>query len=121
MNSSKANPSTAQPQRNYSLLAIPAVYTLAFPPHLFEFAVAMRASNYSYTNILPRTNVDSSFLKDKMSKGAWESIVKARGAHMNALEGFPLFAGAMVLVTTPVMADVLTDSIDCGQLCETPS
>lgn len=67
---------------------------LAFPPYLYQFARGMTASNFTATNIIPRTNLES--LKGKMDSKTWQSLARARGAHLNALEGFPLFAAAMV-------------------------
>ena len=81
---------------NWSLHAVAGAYALAFPPHLYGFAKAMVASNYSYTNVTPRTNIDSAALKSKVDGNTWQKLVKARGCHVNALEGFPLFAAAMV-------------------------
>lgn len=80
--------------KNYSLLAIPTAYALAFPPYLYQFVRSMTASSYTTTNIIPRTNLD--VLKSKIPDSTWQSLVRARGAHLNAFEGFPLFAGAMV-------------------------
>lgn len=42
----------------------------------------------------PRTNMDA--LKGKVPASVWNQCYRARCAHMNALEGFPLFAAAMV-------------------------
>ena len=80
--------------KNWSFLSIPAAYALAYPPHLYFFARAMIASNYTYRNALPRMNLE--FLKGKVPELTWNSLVRARGAHLNALEGFPLFASAIV-------------------------
>ena len=85
---------TVQGARNWSLLAIPAAYGLVFPPHLYFFARGILASNYAYRNALPRNNLE--YLKDKLPAATWSSLSRARGAHLNALEGFPLFASAMV-------------------------
>lgn len=86
--------STSNAPYNWSLHAIPAAYMLAFPPYLYQFARGMTASNYSATNIVPRTNLES--LKSKVDSNTWQKLARARGAHLNALEGFPLFAAAMV-------------------------
>jgi len=88
------NTSSTRPQPNYSLLSLPLTYALAFPPYLYQFGRGMTASSYAATNVLPRTNLE--LLRDKIPEGTWQSLVRARGAHLNALEGFPLFAGAMV-------------------------
>jgi hypothetical protein len=54
----------------------------------------MTASNYAATNLTPRTNVER--VKDKVDSRTYDLIVRSRSAHFNALEGFPLFAAAMV-------------------------
>jgi uncharacterized MAPEG superfamily protein len=82
------------PPHNYSLHAIPIAYALAFPPALYQFTKGMLASNYAATNIIPRTNIET--LKSKVPADTWQKLVRARGCHLNALEGFPLFAAAMV-------------------------
>jgi uncharacterized MAPEG superfamily protein len=79
---------------NWSIHAIPAAYMLAFPPYLYQFARGMTASNYTATNIVPRTNLEA--LKSKLDSRTWQKLARARGVHLNALEGFPLFAAAMV-------------------------
>ena len=42
----------------------------------------------------PRTNLDA--WKGKLSTEVWNQLARARGAHINSLEVFPLFAAAMV-------------------------
>lgn len=79
---------------NYSIHSIPAAYMLAFPPYMYQFARGMVASNYATTNIVPRTNLEA--LRGKVDTKTWQTLACARGAHLNALEGFPLFAAAMV-------------------------
>ena len=82
---------------NYSFHAIAGAYALAFPPVMWQFAKGMTASNYQATNLVPRTNLD--ILKSKVDSNTWQKLVRARGAHLNALEGFPLFAAAMVCLS----------------------
>lgn len=84
---------------NYSFHAIAGVYALAFPPYVWQFVKGMTASNYQATNLAPRTNLE--ILKSKVDSNTWQKLVKARGAHLNALEGFPLFAAAMVCSQLP--------------------
>lgn len=88
-----SSPSTSHP-KNHSLLSIPAAYALAYPPYMYQFYRGMSASNYTATNIAPRTNLE--ILRGKIPTSTYNSLVRARGAHLNALEGFPLFAAAMV-------------------------
>ena len=91
-----ATSGTASPS-NWSFHAIAGAYALAFPPFLYQFAKGMTASGYSATNIIPRTNLET--LKPKLDSNTWQKLVRARGAHLNALEGFPLFAAAMACLS----------------------
>lgn len=84
----------AQPVKNWSILSIPASYGLALLPHYYFFGRAMLASKFAYTNALPRANLET--LKSKLPEATWKSLVRARGAHLNGLESFPIFASAIV-------------------------
>ncbi|KAJ6000234.1 hypothetical protein N7481_000643 [Penicillium waksmanii] len=46
------------------------------------------------SNILPRENLTN--LKGKISTQVWDKLARARGAHLNAMEGLPMFAAAML-------------------------
>jgi uncharacterized MAPEG superfamily protein len=35
-------------------------------------------------------------LKGRISSQVWDKLARARGAHLNAMEGIPMFAAAMV-------------------------
>lgn len=43
---------------------------------------------------MPRTNLDT--WKGKLPTELWNHLARARGAHLNSMEVFPLFAAAMV-------------------------
>ncbi len=78
----------------FALHSIPLSYALAYPPHLYFFTKFMKASNYAYTNMVPRANLER--LGPSLPKETADMLWRARGCHLNALEGFPLFAAAMV-------------------------
>jgi hypothetical protein len=61
---------------------------------MYHYFKAMTASNYAATNLTPRTNLER--VKNKVDSRTYEKLVRSRSAHFNALEGFPLFAAAMV-------------------------
>ncbi|KAJ5763306.1 hypothetical protein N7533_001987 [Penicillium manginii] len=46
------------------------------------------------SNILPRENLTN--LKGKIPTQVWDKLARARGAHLNAMEGLPMFAVAML-------------------------
>lgn len=79
----------------------------------------MTTSSYTATNVLPRTNLE--LLRNKIPEATWQSLVRARGAHLNALEGFPLFAGAMVRYCSieifACLCFVLLEGADGGIAC----
>ena len=54
----------------------------------------MGASKFTASNLVPRPNLER--LADTLPKPTMDVLWKARGCHLNALEGFPLFAAAMV-------------------------
>jgi uncharacterized MAPEG superfamily protein len=80
--------------RNFAFPSIAAAWALNLVPHGYYFVKMMSASNYSATNITPRTNLD--ILKARLPAATWNTLARARGAHLNAIEGFPLFAACMV-------------------------
>ena len=86
--------STMTEPRNLAFPSIAAAWALNLVPHGYYFVKMMSASNYSATNVTPRTNLDT--LKTRLPAATWNTLARARGAHLNAIEGFPLFAACMV-------------------------
>lgn len=109
---------------NYSIQAIPAAFLFAIIPHGYGMArlmyetknqnsTAMYANQSRQTSIYfsiqspnllthntrPRTNLET--WKSKLPTATWNHLARARGAHLNSLEVFPLFAAAMVRLQTP--------------------
>ena len=80
--------------RNLAFPSIAAAWALNLIPHGYYFVKMMSASNYSATNVTPRTNLDT--LKTRLPAATWNTLARARGAHLNTIEGFPLFAACMV-------------------------
>lgn len=80
--------------KNLALPSIAAAWALNLAPHGYYFVKMMSASNWTATNVTPRTNLDT--LKTRLPAATWSTLARARGAHMNAIEGFPLFAACMV-------------------------
>ncbi|ODQ51468.1 hypothetical protein SAICODRAFT_95668 [Saitoella complicata NRRL Y-17804] len=79
---------------NNSLYALPASYIVATLPHIFSAYTLNKASGGKFTNVHPRTNLEN--LKDKVSHDVYTKAVRAEAAHKNNLEGFPLFATALL-------------------------
>jgi uncharacterized MAPEG superfamily protein len=61
----------------------------------------MKASDFAASNVTPRANLE--LLGPSLPKATTDMLWRARGCHLNALEGFPLFAAAMVRPRTEYM------------------
>ncbi|KAH0839126.1 hypothetical protein AYO21_04720 [Fonsecaea monophora] len=81
----------------FALHSVPMAYMLSVPPHLYLFSKLMKASGYAYSNLVPRAQLAT--LAPTLPKATADVLWRARGCHLNALEGFPLFAAAMIAGT----------------------
>jgi uncharacterized MAPEG superfamily protein len=86
--------STTSTPYNYSIQAIPAAFLFAIIPHGYGMARLMYETKNQSSKAMPRTNLDT--WKSKLPAATWNHLARARGAHLNSLEVFPLFAAAMV-------------------------
>ena len=86
--------STIPPTYNYSYHAIPAAFLFGFIPHGYGLTRLMIATKNKMSIAMPRTNLDT--WKGKLPTDLWNHLARARGAHLNSMEVFPLFAAAMV-------------------------
>jgi uncharacterized MAPEG superfamily protein len=86
--------STTPTPYNYSLQAIPAAFIFALTPHIYSQARLIYATKNQMSKATPRANLET--WKNKLPAATWDHLVRARGAHLNSLEVFPLFAAAMV-------------------------
>ncbi|EAW11084.1 uncharacterized protein ACLA_067200 [Aspergillus clavatus NRRL 1] len=79
---------------NYSLHSIAAAYAVGLFPQAYYYAKMMANAKEHVTNVLPRENLAN--LKGKIPVQVWQKLVKAHCAHLNAMEGLPIFAAAML-------------------------
>ncbi|KAJ5177065.1 uncharacterized protein N7482_002942 [Penicillium canariense] len=79
---------------NYSIHSIIAAYGLGIAPHGYYLVKMMANSKGQSSNILPRENLSN--LKGCIPGQVWDKLARARGAHLNAMEGVPMFAAAML-------------------------
>ncbi|KAA8646455.1 hypothetical protein EYZ11_000273 [Aspergillus tanneri] len=79
---------------NYSIPSILAAYGLGLAPHGYYLVKMMSNAKGQSSNILPRENLST--LKGKIHAQVWDKLARARGAHLNAMEGLPMFAAAMI-------------------------
>ncbi|KAK6439804.1 hypothetical protein LTR95_003981 [Oleoguttula sp. CCFEE 5521] len=86
--------STLPSPYNWSLQAIPAAFIFGIVPHGYYLTRLMVATRNQMSNAMPRTNLDT--WKSKLPAATWNQLTRARGAHINSMEVFPLFAAAMV-------------------------
>ncbi|OAX78722.1 hypothetical protein ACJ72_06967 [Emergomyces africanus] len=81
-----------QSTNNWSFHSIAGAYMLGLVPH--GYYVLKLASIGQISNVLPRDHFSS--LKGRLPAETWNKLCRAHSAHLNALEGLPLFAAAMV-------------------------
>jgi uncharacterized MAPEG superfamily protein len=93
--------STTPTPYNYSLQAIPAAFIFALTPHIYSQARLIYETKNQMSKAAPRTNLET--WKSKLPAATWDHLVRARGAHLNSLEVFPLFAAAMVRLDESVV------------------
>jgi uncharacterized MAPEG superfamily protein len=93
--------STTPTPYNYSLQAIPAAFIFALTPHIYSQARLIYETKNQMSKAAPRTNLET--WKSKLPAANWDHLVRARGAHLNSLEVFPLFAAAMVRLDESVV------------------
>ncbi|KAF9888137.1 hypothetical protein FE257_009273 [Aspergillus nanangensis] len=79
---------------NYSIHSIAAAYGLGLIPHGYYYVKMMANAKGAASNLVPRENMTN--LKSQLPAQVWNKLAKARGAHLNAMEGLPLFAVAML-------------------------
>lgn len=85
---------TSDQQPNTSLQTIPLAFGLALTPHLYSNVHLMLATQNTQSVAMPRTNLEA--FKASLPKDLWNHLARARGAHLNSLEVFPLYAAAIV-------------------------
>jgi hypothetical protein len=88
------SPTAQSTTHNYSLHSIPAAFLFAIIPHGYGMARLMYETSNKSSTAMPRTNLDT--WKSKLPTATWNHLARARGAHLNSLEVFPLFAAAVV-------------------------
>lgn len=99
---------------NWSLKAIPTAFALGLVPHSYYLVRLMAATKGQMSTAMydvpsthqsnerpqltsatrPRTNLDT--WRSKLPSDLFNHLVRARGAHLNSMEVFPLFAAAIV-------------------------
>ncbi|KIX99749.1 uncharacterized protein Z520_04385 [Fonsecaea multimorphosa CBS 102226] len=82
----------------FAFHSMPLAYMLSVPPHAYLFSKLMTASGYAYSNLVPRAQLAT--LAPTLPKATADMLWRARGCHLNALEGFPLFAAAVLAGTS---------------------
>ncbi|KAK3678528.1 hypothetical protein LTR78_001826 [Recurvomyces mirabilis] len=85
---------TTSPAANWSYHSIPYAFALGLAPHLYYTSRMMVASKGKMSMADPRTNLQA--WKGKMPEILWHHLSRARGAHLNSMEIFPLYAAAVV-------------------------
>ncbi|KAK0899967.1 hypothetical protein LTR91_018872 [Friedmanniomyces endolithicus] len=79
---------------NWSIQSIPMAFGLGLVPHLYFTGRLTLATKGKNSTAMPRTNLET--WKGKLPEALWCQLARARGAHLNSLEVFPLFAAAVL-------------------------
>ncbi|KAK4580101.1 hypothetical protein LTR86_000303 [Recurvomyces mirabilis] len=85
---------TTSPAANWSYHSIPYAFALGLAPHLYYTSRMMLATKGKMSMADPRTNLQA--WKGKMPEMLWHHLSRARGAHLNSMEIFPLYAAAVL-------------------------
>ncbi|MCJ1331395.1 hypothetical protein MMC10_008085 [Thelotrema lepadinum] len=82
---------------NFSILAIPAYYAIVMTCHVYATFLLVKADKERnvYDNRNPRAATPES-LRKVMGPPAYDRYSKAKSAHTNGHENFPLFVAAML-------------------------
>ncbi|KAI5356913.1 putative membrane associated eicosanoid/glutathione metabolism-like domain superfamily [Septoria linicola] len=84
-----------------SLHSIPLAFGLALTPHLYGLTRLMIATRNTMSIAMPRTNLEH--FKTTLPKDLWNHLARARGAHLNSLEG-RVYMGLYLGVKNDVLA-----------------
>ncbi|MCJ1447557.1 MAG: hypothetical protein MMC23_008068 [Stictis urceolatum] len=80
---------------DYALLALPAFYVMALFPHFYSHSIVAASNNpKAYSNVAPRDCGDN--IKKALSQPDHAKYLRARAAHANGIENFPIFAAAVL-------------------------
>ncbi|CAK1360683.1 uncharacterized protein RHO25_003973 [Cercospora beticola] len=90
MSSTSTTPTTS----SSTLHSIPLAFGLALVPHAYGLTRLMIATRNTQSNAMPRTSLET--FKTSLPKDLYHHLVRARGAHLNSLEVFPLYAAAVL-------------------------
>ena len=82
---------------NYSTLALPLYYGLCLVPHFYAVQIADQGDLTNHDNRNPRSPEHKDRLKQRLDPATYARYERAVSAHHNSLEGFPLFAAAVIL------------------------
>ena len=81
---------------NYSFYAIPIFYILVLAPSWYGTTLVLRANNGKFDIANPRGDKYSTYLKKTVPSDTYTCYERARAAHQNGWENFPLFASAVI-------------------------
>jgi len=82
---------------NIALLSLPAYYVLVFFPHAYAMNILTAADKTAYKNGNPRSHSAHGVIQKTLSPPQLARYERAKAAHTNGHESFPLFATAIVV------------------------
>lgn len=88
--------SSIVPAANYSFYAIPAFYVLIMAPQFYAAMIIRKPTDGKFDNANPRGEHYIQFLKKSLPRDTLGKYERARAAHSNGFESFPLFVAAVI-------------------------
>ena len=82
---------------NYSVFAIPAYLAITIIPHGYGQTIIKNANNQHWDSANPRSTAWNDTVKKAVPASTFARYERAKAAHANGMENFPLLIGAIIL------------------------
>lgn len=82
---------------NYSVYSIPVYFLLNFAPHIYSVLLITDRSPARYNNANPTAPSNQESFRKRATAATYSRWERARAAHSNGYENFPLLVAAVVL------------------------
>ncbi|KAL8858887.1 MAG: hypothetical protein Q9178_004566 [Gyalolechia marmorata] len=82
---------------NYSIYSIPIYFLINFIPHTYSTLIVSNGSPKNWDNANPKSTVVREKFQKRVSAATFTRWERARAAHNNGIENFPLLIAAVIL------------------------
>ena len=82
---------------NYSIYSIPIYFIINFIPHTYSTLIVANGSAKNWDNANPKSTAVREKFQKRVSAPTYERWERARAAHHNGIENFPLLIAAVIL------------------------